>query len=133
MPLTEAIMPARQLTILLWTLLLLTAGVRVTAEELTLEQAQRVFPKASVITPLNGKAPAYSVRSDSKTLGYAFSTNELAPISAYSGKPIDRHREASRHLCSAFQALRQHPAQTLPAQNPDSAEQQFGSIVQTVF
>jgi len=85
----EAIMPIRQLTALLWTTLLLLVCVRVSAQELTLEQAQRVFPSAEIITPLNGKAPAYSVRSDKKNLGYAFTTNELAPISAYSGKPIN--------------------------------------------
>ena len=82
-------MPARPLIALLWTLLLLTIGGRAAAEQLTLEQAQRVFPSAKVITPLNGTAPAYAVRSDSKSLGYAFTTNELAPISAYSGKPIN--------------------------------------------
>ncbi len=89
MPFTEAIMPARQITALLCSILLLLACGGVSGEELTLEQAQRVFPTAKHVTPLNGNAPAYSVRSDKKNLGYAFTTNELAPISAYSGKPIN--------------------------------------------
>ena len=59
------------------------------AGELTLADIQRVFPEAQTITPLRGKAPAYMVRGERGTLGYAFSTGELAPISAYSGKPIN--------------------------------------------
>ena len=58
-------------------------------EELSLEQVKRVFPEAHAITPLNGKAPAYSVRSERGQLGYAFASIELAAISAYSGKPIN--------------------------------------------
>ena len=85
----EVIMPSRQTIVLLWTLFLLLSCVQVSGQELTLQQAQRVFPSAEVITPLNGKAPAYSVRSAHKNLGYAFTTNDLAPISAYSGKPIN--------------------------------------------
>ncbi len=59
------------------------------AGELTLADIQRVFPEAQTITPLSGKTPAYMVRGARGTLGYAFSTLELAPISAYSGKPIN--------------------------------------------
>ena len=59
------------------------------AGELTLPEVQRVFPTATVITPLNGKVTAYSVRSERGQLGYAFSTEEISPISAYSGKPIN--------------------------------------------
>ena len=59
------------------------------AGELTLADIQRVFPEAQTITPLSGKAPAYMVRGERGTLGYAFSTEALAPISAYSGKPIN--------------------------------------------
>ena len=80
-------MPVRYL-FLLWALSLLAAVPAVTAAELTLAEAQRVFPTAETITPLNGKAPAYMVRGARGQLGYAFSTLELAPISAYSGKPI---------------------------------------------
>ena len=82
-------MPVRQIIALLCTGFMLNFGMQATAQELTLEQVQRVFPDARVITPLNSKTPAYTVRSDQKTLGYAFSTNDLAPIAAYSGKPIN--------------------------------------------
>lgn len=82
-------MPVRRTTFMLCAIALLTFCMKGTAGELTLQQAQRVFPNASIITPLNGKAPAYSVRSETKQLGYAFTTGELAPISAYSGKIIN--------------------------------------------
>jgi len=82
-------MPFRPLTILVWVLILLLSPARLVASELTLKEVQRVFPAAQSITPLNGKAPAYMVRDQRGQLGYAFSTQELAPISAYSGKPIN--------------------------------------------
>ena len=81
-------MPARHI-ILLWTIALLACSSVVTAQELTLTDVQRVFPTARSITPLNGKVPAYMVRDERGQLGYAFNTRDVAPISAYSGKPID--------------------------------------------
>lgn len=80
-------MPVRHI-FLPWFLALLAWVLPVAASELTLEQVQRVFPGAESITPLNGKAPAYMVRDRKGQLGYALSTLELAPISAYSGRPI---------------------------------------------
>jgi NosR/NirI family nitrous oxide reductase transcriptional regulator len=82
-------MPVRQLPLLLLALALLAAPACTWAVELTLAEIQRVYPDARTATPLNGKTPAYLVRGDRGTLGYAFSTEELAPISAYSGKPIN--------------------------------------------
>ena len=73
---------------LLLPLLLLTVSVARGAE-LSLAEVQLVFPDAQSISPLGDKNPAYSVRSERGQLGYAFTTGELAPISAYSGKPID--------------------------------------------
>ncbi|MEH6589036.1 MAG: 4Fe-4S binding protein [Halioglobus sp.] len=57
--------------------------------DLTLQQIQMIFPDARDIAVLDGKAPAYLVRGARATLGYAFSTKDVSPISAYSGKPID--------------------------------------------
>ena len=81
--------PVRNLLLLLSALLLVQGPVLAADNELSLAQVQRVFPTAQTITPLNGKAPAYMVRSDRGQLGYAFTTLELAPVSAYSGKPIN--------------------------------------------
>jgi polyferredoxin/Na+-translocating ferredoxin:NAD+ oxidoreductase RnfG subunit len=77
--------------VLLWAtlLLLVTAGAGAGAAELTLSEVQRVYPAAHSINPLNDKTPAYSVRSERRQLGYVFTTGDLAPISAYSGKPIN--------------------------------------------
>ena len=82
-------MHARHIQCLFWVLILLMLPTGATASELTLAEVQRVFPAAQSITPLNGKAAAYMVRDERSRLGYAFSTGELAPISAYSGKPIN--------------------------------------------
>ena len=75
--------------VLLTALLLATVVTSVRGAELTLSQVQQVFPAAQVITSLNNKTLAYSVRSERGQLGFAFTTGELAPISAYSGKPIN--------------------------------------------
>ena len=82
-------MHSYRLLFLLWALLPMLVCSPSMGEELSLEQVKRVFPEAHAITPLNGKAPAYSVRSERGQLGYAFASVELAPISAYSGKPIN--------------------------------------------
>jgi len=82
-------MPCFQRLLRLWALVVLLGPACGQAGELTLAEIQRVFPEAQTITPLNDKTPAYMVRGERGTLGYAFSTQELAPISAYSGKPIN--------------------------------------------
>ena len=74
--------------LLSWAMLSLLSGP-VFADGLSLEQVQRVFPSASAIVPLDGKAPAYAVRSERGQLGFAFASADLAAISAYSGKPIN--------------------------------------------
>ena len=82
-------MPCFQRLLRLWALVVLLGPACGQAGELTLAEIQRVFPEAQTITPLSGKTPAYMVRGERGNLGYAFSTEELAPISAYSGKPIN--------------------------------------------
>ncbi|MEH6582788.1 MAG: 4Fe-4S binding protein [Halioglobus sp.] len=81
-------MPFSRYPVLLW-LLTILFSFAANGEELSLEQVQHVFPAAQAITPLNGKAVAYSVRSERGQLGYAFASVDIAPISAYSGKPIN--------------------------------------------
>lgn len=82
-------MRARYILFLLCVLQLLLQPTRVLASELTLAEVQRVFPSAQGIAPIAGNTPAYIVRDSRDQVGYAFSTGELAPIPAYSGKPID--------------------------------------------
>lgn len=78
-----------RLALILGALVLLACPHSAVASELTLAEVQRVFPSAQTITALNAKTPAYMVRDGRGQLGYAFSTLALAPISAYSGKPIN--------------------------------------------
>jgi len=82
-------MPARVLTLIFCAFVLAYLPAPVLSGELTLPEVQRVFPEAQIITPLNGKVLAYAVRGERGQLGYALTTGELAPISAYSGKPIN--------------------------------------------
>lgn len=82
-------MPLYRRLLLHWAVALLATPACGWAGDLTLTEIQQVFPGAQTATPLNGKTPAYIVRDEGGTLGYAFSTLELAPISAYSGKPIN--------------------------------------------
>ena len=82
-------MPARYLLLLLYLLGQLAWPGPARGGELTLADVRQVFPTAQSISPLNGRAPAYMVRGAGGQLGYAFSTEAVAPISAYSGKPID--------------------------------------------
>jgi NosR/NirI family nitrous oxide reductase transcriptional regulator len=72
-----------------WIALLLCLVSTAHSAGLELDKVRHVFPDASSVTPLGGEVPAYMVRSDRATLGLAFSTLDVAPISAYSGKPIE--------------------------------------------
>ena len=82
-------MPARVLTLIFCAFVLAYLPTPVLSGELTLPEVQRVFPDAQIINPLNGKVLAYAVRGERGQLCYALTTGELAPISAYSGKPIN--------------------------------------------
>ena len=81
--------PHRYTLGLLCLLLQLALAGAARSAELTLGDVQQVFPEAASISALDGKTAAYLVRGPNGPLGYAFSTEELAPISAYSGKPIN--------------------------------------------
>ena len=82
-------MHSQRYFLLLGFFLLVTAVSGARGEELTLTQVRQVFPAAQTITPLSDKTPAYAVSSEHGPLGYAFTTLDLAPISAYSGKPVN--------------------------------------------
>ncbi len=47
------------------------------------------FPQATHFSEAEGKPPAISVYKDKTLLGYIFETVQVAPIPAYSGKPIN--------------------------------------------
>lgn len=55
---------------------------------LSLQQAQRVFPGIDALGAFGEDLPAAPVMRDQVVVGYVFLTDDLAPIPAYSGKPI---------------------------------------------
>jgi len=54
-----------------------------------LAQARQAFPTASRVDAPAGDPPASAVHADDKLLGYVFETVAIAPIPAYSGKPVN--------------------------------------------
>ncbi len=53
-----------------------------------LEQVRPGFPEATRLAQADGDYPAKAVFAGDTLLGYAFETDDVAPIPAYSGKPI---------------------------------------------
>ena len=52
-------------------------------------KAAEFFPEADAFGPFEGDPPAAAVYRDGKVVGYLLRTKEVAPIPAYSGKPVD--------------------------------------------
>jgi NosR/NirI family nitrous oxide reductase transcriptional regulator len=50
---------------------------------------QEFFPQADRFGPVEGDPPAAAVYRHKRLLGYVYLTNDVAPIPAYSGKPIN--------------------------------------------
>jgi len=81
--------------ILLWTGMLLWASPLHAATITTTTIADKLpivrtfFPKATRFGKIQGKPPAAAVYESGKVVGYVFETVMVAPIPAYSGKPID--------------------------------------------
>lgn len=82
-------MPVRHFFMLLGMLWLLPVQGALGATSLSLADIQRIYPDARSVTDLDGDVAAYLVSSDRGQLGYVLSTAEVAPIAAYSGRPID--------------------------------------------
>jgi Na+-translocating ferredoxin:NAD+ oxidoreductase RnfG subunit len=71
-------------------LLLATAGnLRAGDKQLLLQQVQAIFPTAQEIGAFSGTPPSAPVRQSGHALGYVFYTDEVMPIPAYSGKPVN--------------------------------------------
>lgn len=50
---------------------------------------QQLFPDATDISDKQGEIPVWTIRKDDEILGYAFETNDIAKIPAYSGEPVN--------------------------------------------
>jgi NosR/NirI family nitrous oxide reductase transcriptional regulator len=84
-------MTARSLVLILVValLILLVAGARAGSAPDVLAMAQEMFPTADRVGQFNGKPPAAAVQLKGRDLGYVFFTEDVMPIPAYSGKPIN--------------------------------------------
>ena len=58
-------------------------------EEDLLNQVRQGFPQADRLTEAEGELPVQKVMAGEELLGYVFETADIAPIPAYSGKPVD--------------------------------------------
>lgn len=59
------------------------------AQAIELNQVKPGFPEASSLETVEGEFPVQAVKSDDATLGYVFESVDVAPIPAYSGKPVN--------------------------------------------
>jgi NosR/NirI family nitrous oxide reductase transcriptional regulator len=50
---------------------------------------QQTFPQATKIADKQGKVPVWTIFQSDKVIGYAFETNDIAKIPAYSGEPVN--------------------------------------------
>lgn len=80
------------ITCLLLSLILpfnLAAAVPGTGIDARYPQVHDFFPEADRFGPVTGEPPAAAVYRDSRVIGYILRTRDVAPIPAYSGKPVD--------------------------------------------
>src|SRR5690606_11593757 len=56
---------------------------------LALERISKVFPQHDAITEPAGDPPVRRITVNEDLLGYAFETNDVVDIPAYSGKPVN--------------------------------------------
>lgn len=72
-----------------WILGLLLLLGSLSAQAIELEQITLGFPDATRLSEVEGEHPARAVHAGDTLLGYVFETDDIAPIPAYSGKPIN--------------------------------------------
>ncbi len=60
----------------------------VSAEPSFVERARAMFPQADYIGAITGSPPVAEIGRAGRLIGYALLTDQVAPIPAYSGKPI---------------------------------------------
>src|SRR5699024_633885 len=73
-------------------LFILLSATAANAEGLTELESERIQQALPTVNNISGPQGQYAVRElfqDNTLLGYAFQTNNVAPIPAYSGKPIN--------------------------------------------
>ncbi|WP_404375834.1 transcriptional regulator NosR [Vreelandella aquamarina] len=74
----------------IWMSLLLLLTMALPAQAIELEQVNAAFPTAQRLEPANSQWPVQQVLAgDNELIGYVFESVDIAPIPAYSGKPIN--------------------------------------------
>ncbi|CAD5259365.1 MULTISPECIES: transcriptional regulator NosR [Halomonadaceae] len=74
----------------IWISLLLLLAITLPAQAIELEQVREGFPTAEHLEAADSQWPVSRVlASDDELLGYAFESVDVAPIPAYSGKPVN--------------------------------------------
>ncbi|WP_163557796.1 NosR/NirI family protein [Halomonas sp. NO4] len=73
----------------LWVLVLLVAVVLSPLAQAQEDWLPEVFPEADALGEPLEEVAAQSVLRDGEPVGYVFETNDIAPIPAYSGKPVN--------------------------------------------
>ena len=74
----------------IWISLLLLLAITLPAQAIELEQVREGFPTAERLEAADSQWPVSRVlASDDELLGYAFESVDVAPIPAYSGKPVN--------------------------------------------
>lgn len=68
---------------------LLTLWLAFPAHAIDLEQVQEGFPGADRLSDADTPLPVQAVYAGDELLGYAFESTDIAPIPAYSGKPVN--------------------------------------------
>jgi hypothetical protein len=81
--------PRLLLPLLFALLCLLSVTTRAEDRPDTLALAQDMFPTADQVGAFSGKPPAAPVQLKGHDLGYVFFTDDVLPIPAYSGKPVN--------------------------------------------
>ena len=79
----------RLVSLLSLLLLLVTAPVAQAGDDALLERVQTMFPTAQAVGAFGGKPPAAAVLQNDREIGYVFYTDQVLPIPAYSGKPVN--------------------------------------------
>lgn len=66
-----------------------SADLLISPPKAPLPLIEEAFPGATRIAEKAGEPPAWTIYKGAKILGYAFETNDIAPIPAYSGEPVN--------------------------------------------
>ncbi|CAH0991524.1 hypothetical protein SIN8267_01630 [Sinobacterium norvegicum] len=67
----------------------LTAGLIVSPAKAAKPFIESAFPEATSIGTKEGELPSWTIRNGEEVIGYSFETDDIAPIPAYSGEPVN--------------------------------------------